>query len=31
VDGHIARLFAKIGVTTRAQAAVWMSEHEGLA
>jgi DNA-binding CsgD family transcriptional regulator len=31
VDGHVIRLFAKIGVSTRAQAAVWMSEHEGLA
>ena len=28
VDGHVERLFAKLGVTTRAQAAVWMSRHE---
>lgn len=28
VDGHVERLFAKIGVTTRAQAAVWMAEHQ---
>jgi len=28
VDGHVERLFAKLAVTTRAQAAVWMSRHE---
>jgi non-specific serine/threonine protein kinase len=28
VDGHVERLFAKLGVTTRAQAAIWMAEHQ---
>lgn len=28
VDGHVERLFAKLGVTNRAQAAAWMSRHE---
>jgi predicted ATPase/DNA-binding CsgD family transcriptional regulator len=30
VDGHVERLFAKLGVTTRAQAAVWMSRHDSV-
>jgi DNA-binding CsgD family transcriptional regulator len=28
VDGHVERLFAKLGVTTRAQVAVWVARHE---
>lgn len=28
VDGHVERLFTKIGVRSRAQAAVWMSTHQ---
>ncbi len=28
VEGHIERVFAKIGVDSRAQVAVWMAQHE---
>jgi len=28
VDGHVAHIFAKLGLSTRAQAAVWAVEHQ---
>ncbi|GHE80378.1 LuxR family transcriptional regulator [Amycolatopsis deserti] len=28
VEGHVERVFDKIGVTTRAQVAVWMAQHD---
>jgi non-specific serine/threonine protein kinase len=28
VDGHVAHIFAKLGLSTRAQAAVWAVEHD---
>ncbi|HJQ46981.1 MAG TPA: LuxR C-terminal-related transcriptional regulator [Amycolatopsis sp.] len=28
VDGHVERIFTKLGVTTRSQVAVWMAQHD---